>query len=304
MHIGLVDLDTSHPAAWLPHLRDLGHEVAGVWDGGGVHPAGYAERFVAEHGIPRVFPSLEALAGAVDLAIVHSVNWDRHVERLRPLVAAGTAVLVDKPLAGNRADLAQIGQWIAGGARITGGSSLRCCPEAQAWRARGLTAHTALCGCGVDEFNYGIHAAALLSGLLGPGIVSARHLGTHGQRRIQLTWADGRLGWLVVGPSDWLPLYATLISETTVTHLTVDTSRIYRALLETTLPYLSGETDTPPLPWEALIEPELALLAARQSRHNGDREVRLDALGDDGFDGAAFAAAYRDAKYPSVVSSS
>lgn len=302
MNIGLVDLDTSHPASWLPHLRALGHDVVGVWDGGGVHPAGYAERFITEHGIARVFPTLEAMAEAVDLAIVHSANWDMHVARIAPFVTAGRAVLVDKPIAGNRRDLAQIGAWVAAGARITGGSSLRVCREAQAWQAGGAVAHTALCGCGVDEFNYGIHAYALLSGLLGPGIISARHLSTHGQRRIQLTWADGRVGWLVVGPADWFPFYATLVSDSGVTYLTIDTDHLYRALLEAMLPYLAGETDTPPLPWEALIEPELAALAARESWRHGDVEVRLDAVENDGYDGTAFAATYRDTKYPLKLS--
>ena len=31
MKIGLVDLDTSHPAAWVPILRELGHDVVGIY---------------------------------------------------------------------------------------------------------------------------------------------------------------------------------------------------------------------------------------------------------------------------------
>jgi len=42
MRVGLVDLDTSHPQNWVPIIRRLGHEVAGVWDGGEVHPQGYS----------------------------------------------------------------------------------------------------------------------------------------------------------------------------------------------------------------------------------------------------------------------
>ena len=38
MKIGIVDLDTSHPQAWIPIEREMGHEVIGVWDGGSVHP--------------------------------------------------------------------------------------------------------------------------------------------------------------------------------------------------------------------------------------------------------------------------
>jgi len=38
MKIGVVDIDTSHPQNWIPIERTLGHDVAGLWDGGSVHP--------------------------------------------------------------------------------------------------------------------------------------------------------------------------------------------------------------------------------------------------------------------------
>lgn len=304
MKIGLIDLDTSHPASWLPHEHDLGHEVVGVWDGGGVHPAGYAEHFAAEQGIPRVFSSLEEMAGVVELAIIHSANWDRHIERARPFIEAGVAVLIDKPLAGTLRDLRQLERWAAEGARITGGSSLRFCVETREWLARPVeergTSHTALCGCGVDEFNYGIHAYSMLFGLLGAGVESVRHLGQHGQRRVQVTYTDGRIGFLAVGPANWIPFYASVVTETSVHQFTADSNKLYRALLEATLPYLSGTTDTPPLPMPALIEPELAALAARQSWLHGDAEIRIAEIADDeGYDGSAFEREYRAMKYPS-----
>ena len=49
MKIGIVDLDTSHPQNWIPIIRDLGHEVVCVWDGGTVHPASYVETFAKDH---------------------------------------------------------------------------------------------------------------------------------------------------------------------------------------------------------------------------------------------------------------
>ena len=39
MRIGIVDLDTSHPANWIPIERELGHEIVGVFDSGDVHPS-------------------------------------------------------------------------------------------------------------------------------------------------------------------------------------------------------------------------------------------------------------------------
>ena len=71
MKIGVVDIDTSHPQNWIPIERTLGHDVAGLWDGGSVHPPEYVQQFAADHGIPRVFESLEEMAGEVDCAIIH-----------------------------------------------------------------------------------------------------------------------------------------------------------------------------------------------------------------------------------------
>jgi len=75
--------------------------------------------------------------------------------------------------------------------------------------------------------------------------------------------------------------------------------QLYRALLEATLPYLSGAVASPPVPIDELVEPELCALAARRSWLEGDRVVGLDELDmDDGYDGAVFAAEYKKARYP------
>lgn len=303
MRIGIVDLDTSHPPSWLPIERELGHEVVGVWDGGSVHPAGYAERFAREHGIPRVYRSLQEMAQDVDCAIIHGCDWDIHLAKAIPFVQAGKAVLIDKPLAGNRRDLEQIVRWAQSGVRVTGGSSLRFCDEVQRRlvlpvEERG-TPDTVVCGCAVDEFNYGIHAYSLLAGIMGGGAHSVQHIGKGALRRVVIRWNDGRMGIVVVGTAQrWHPFHATIVTEKGVTQFQADASRLYRALLCATLPYLAGETDTPPVPIEQLVEPEWWAIAARQSWLDGDREVSLSEVAEEvGYDGAAFAQEYRRMKY-------
>lgn len=305
MNIGLVDLDTSHPEAWLPIERELGAQVAGVWDGGSVHPAGYAQQFAQKHGIGRVFESVEQMAEVVDGAIIHSCDWDTHVAKARPFVERGKWVLVDKPLAGNLGDLRQMQRWAAGGARIFGGSSLRFCHELAQWQAlpageRG-TVHTALCGCAVDVFNYGIHAYSLLSAAMGAGAVRVRHLGAGVQERIEVQWADGRTGWLVIGEQSggWMPFYATLVTNRGATFLQPDTKLLYREFLTAVLPWLSGKAEQPPCAFDVLVEPELIALAALQSRNSGGAWVALDAISETTrYDGASFAEGYRRQRYP------
>jgi Oxidoreductase family, NAD-binding Rossmann fold len=302
--IGLVDLDTSHPQAWLPILRDLGYTVAGVYDGGTVYPAGYARDFARETGIPLVFDSVEEMAAHPDIhiAIVHSCDWDLHVGRTAPFAAQGKAVLVDKPIAGRLDDLNQFRMWNSAGTRIAGGSSLRYAPEVLAFNAhveRQGKPRALLVGCGVDEFNYGIHAFSMVVGMLGSGIEAARHVGfQQGLQQVELTWQDGGKATLLIGGEAWLPFFATAVHAQSVEHVQASPDTLYRALLEHVMPYLSRAVDTPPTPYEQLIEPELAALAAQISYRRNGAWIRLDDAGitEAHYDGAAFGRGYRASK--------
>ncbi|MBP1990723.1 Gfo/Idh/MocA family protein [Paenibacillus eucommiae] len=303
LRIGHVDLDTSHPGSFVPILRELGHEVTAVFDGGAVYPPGYAAEFALEHGIPHACESLEEMVGLVDAVLIHSCNWDVHVQRARPFVEAGKAVFIDKPLAGNVRDLQQMLEWSKQGAVITGGSALRYCSEVREQVSQLLPEEWVygLAGCAVDEFNYGIHGYSMLHGLLGPGIVQAQHLGTTVQRQVELTWADGRRGIVSIGgTAGYLPFYATLVTQKQVKYIQADNNKLYQSLLEGVLPYLAGEAP-PLLPFESLIEAELAAIAAKLSAEQDGRPVLLRDIPQDyaGYDGAAFAAYYKELKFPS-----
>jgi hypothetical protein len=305
MKIGVVDLDTSHPQNWIPIIRDLGHEVVGLVDHGGVHPAGYADSFAQEHGVPRVFASTDEMVAEVDAAIVHSCNWDVHLERARPFLEGGKAVFIDKPMAGNKKDLMALLAYENNGARLTGGSSFLYCKEPEDYLSQPIeergTPHTVFAGCAVDEFNYGSHAYSLLYSILGPGLQSVRHLGQGVQRQLHLKWKDGRTGFLSIGNQEaWLPGYATIVTEKAVTQFITDTSLLYRNLLKKVLPYFAGETEEPPMKLTDIAEVELAALAARQSWLNGDIEVNLEEVSEDaeGYDGTEFETGYRIARYP------
>jgi hypothetical protein len=306
--LGLVGLCTSHPAKWVPIIRELARElrldveVRAAWDSGQTRPAGYAAAFCRELGIPKPLESLEHMLEEVDGVIVHTADWDRHVAQARPFIEAGKSALIDKPIVGNVRDANQLRAWAGRGRRITGGSSLRFASEVRDWLARPLEergeVRTAFAGCGTDEFNYGIHAYALLSAALGAGIGSVQHLGTSGQRLLKINWTDGKVGFLSVGQAAPLPFHLTVVTTKAVFQTLVDPGHIYRDLLERCLPYLCGRTESPPLPLEVLLEPELSALAARRSWLHQGTEVRLEDLpvDDPGYEGAEFAQAYRRAR--------
>lgn len=303
--IGLVGLCTSHPESWVPVIRDLAAggtadaEVTAAWDSGETRPEGFAREFCRNFNIPNAVESPGAMLPLVDGVIVHTTNWDRHMEQARPFVEAGKSVFIDKPIAGNLRDAGIFLDWLKQGRRVTGGSSLRFTREVAELLAvpaeqRGEI-HTAYAAIGVDDFNYGIHAYSLLSQLMGPGILYARYFDASAQKQILLKWKDGRSAVLTVGASAWLPFNVTAVTDKKVHQIGVDNSRIYRSLLEAVLPYLCGKTDTPPLPMTSILEPELAAMAARISWMNNGQKVFLTDLrhDDPGYDGAGFALGYR-----------
>ena len=97
-----------------------------------------------------------------------------------------------------------------------------------------------------------------------------------------------------------LDRHHAILRNRDITSQTPGLSRGHRALLENTLPYLSGATDQPPMSFSDLSEPERCALAARISWSNGDAEVRLDELTEEdaGYDGDDFAVGYRKSRYP------
>jgi len=250
---------------------------------------GPAEPFAHTHDIPRVYDYLDEMADAVDIAVVSGADWSTHITRAAPFIARGRAVFVDKPFASTAKDLATLVDWADGGARLSGGSSLRWAVEPDP------AAQFALAGCIGHEFDYGVHAYSLLHGLFGPGMRRARWLGGKTQVRVEIEWADGRTAMTSVGGNTHgSPYYATVLSAQSVRHVEIDPSTLYRTMLDAVMPYLAGNAPNP-MPMSSLVEPERAALAALRSHHNGGHWVDLDDLDDPAvtYDGPAFAAAYR-----------
>ena len=301
--IGLVDIDTSHPGAWIPILRQLGYTIAGFCDAGRIHPAEAARVFAAEHGVPQ-FADLPALVEACDIGIIHSCNWERHIPNAALFVTAGKPVFLDKPLAGNLRDLQTLLAWETSGARISGGSCNLYAREIRDYLARtsvadGTRAHTLLGGCGVDEFNYGIHAISAACAVLGFRWRQVR-LSAEGRLQVcHVLWDSGDQAVLTFGKHAWLPTHLTLIAERTVEHLRIDIADIFQPLLRATIPYLDSGAP-PPIPLTDLVQAEMISLAAqRSSQQNGRWVVRAEmTAAAESYDGAAFERADRKLRYP------
>lgn len=279
--VALVELDTSHPAAFVPLLRELGLEISAVLDSGAVRPPSYADEFAERHGIPTVATALDELPA--DVAMLLGCDWDKRCQQACTLLDAGTAVVLDKPLAGRVGDLRDLAARAAAGQPVSGGSSFRCLPEALAWRERGETASLVLVGCAGHPFYYGVHAVSFAEALLGPGFTAARAL-DESSRRGLLRHASG--AEVLVDVQDGYPYFATVATASSVEHLRPDPAGVYRPFLAAHL-----QQDRPPY---LSVEPELMLLALARSAATGGDWVEPDDLPDDysPWDAAAYTAAY------------
>ena len=174
VRVGLVGLETSHPAAFAPILRDLGFAIAVVHDLPGTGPPGRAERFAREHGIPVVARDETELSEACDVVILLGCDWDARFSQAIRLLDRNLGVVLDKPLAGRVGDLRRLERLIAQGAPIAGGSSLRFAKELVARHQGGAEPSLVVAGCAGHPFYYGVHATSSAAAVLGPGVECVR----------------------------------------------------------------------------------------------------------------------------------
>ena len=263
-----------------------------------MRPPGYAQQFAAEHNIPAAVPALTDMIPLVDVVFVQSCNWDLHAQRVRPFIEAGKGVYIDKPLAGNVADLLQLKEWVAQGADIIGGSSLRCCEEVKLVHAQtqGSDLHT-IFASGPNHFiNYGIHVVEMVQGAIGldrsTPAVAVTHLGSHNAVRLLVDYQDGLQAVLELQAAVGFSLSVSAANGHWSAAVQSD---FYRALLQDVVAHFRGESPFP-ADIDLLCEAVMILLAGRESMCRGRlTPVRIDELPTDapGFDGRSFTEDYR-----------
>jgi hypothetical protein len=233
----------------------------------------------------------------VDAAMIHGVNWDRHVDRALVFLQAGIPVLIDKPLVGSVRDRERLLEaQVRTGVTVYGGSSLRYADEVTALRSRIGSRETlrAVMASGPgDFFSYGIHTTEMLQGCIGAGVRSVRCIADRGTPLFAFNHTDGFTALAQLQT----PRYAWWLAASTDKDLittTVNADRLYEPFLKNFIALLRGEPVAFALsdPLEAV----LVHLAAERARGTGN-DVFLDRLPlEAGVDGAAFAAAYAAAK--------
>lgn len=294
IRIGLVDLDNSHPVAYTPILQRLDDvRVTAVYDHGDVQSPEFVLRFAQVNGIEHVCHSLEELVAAVDVAMLHGQNWDKHVGHARPFLEAGKPVFIDKPMVGRRRDAeALLALAERTGTPVMGGSALRFANEVAAARIDragwGRLYSAYLFGPG-DFFNFGSHFMAVVGGFFGERVEAVTWLGQGEDDLFMVEQRGG--GPLVVQLAAGTgypqhPCYLALATDKGMQVVAPQGATVAEAAMRAFAQF--ARTRKAPVPLDNLLDDSLSLVMAAHSRHTKKRVTLSDLPPDAGFDGAAF----------------
>lgn len=218
LKVGLIGLDTSHVIAFTGLLNDKdnpshvpGATVTAAYRGGSVDiPAsinrvrGFTTTLTEKYGV-RIYEDIAKMCEEVDAILLTSLDGRTHLEQVRPVLAAGKPVFIDKPVAGSLKDAVKIFQLAEdAGVPCFSSSSLRWYPgvievaTADFGELRAALSY----GPATSEphhpslFWYGIHAAEALFTVMGPGCQSVVATESSGAIVVTGKWNNERIGTL------------------------------------------------------------------------------------------------------------
>lgn len=302
IRVGAVNIDTSHPLGFGEVMeKNARAGYVGVYNDSFRNDR-EVEGFIRRFGLEKRCDTLEELADMCDIGFIHGCNWDDHLRCAMPFIRKGKPVFIDKPLVGNLADCGRVEELAGSGAVILGASSARYATEVQEFLSipeeeRGQIVQV-FGTAGVDEFNYGIHIAEALAGILGNGFSSVRYLG-RGQRGAKysesyyLTHKSGASAIFNTFTGTWQPFVITIMTTKSTYHFRMDSSKLYEALVEQICNYMEGKEHIL-AGTEALLESVKVMLAAAASREKRGEAVALEDLEIAGpcYDGGIFQEEY------------
>lgn len=305
LKFGAVTIDVSHPKTFSGVLLsgERGRYTAVFNDGfrGDDEVNGFAEGL----GL-KICKTIDELACEVDIGMVHSCNWDKHIDYAMPFIERGKPVFIDKPLVGNLKDARRMLELCKGGAKIIGTSALRYTDEVRRIheyvKENGAKVMHVDVSVGVDEFNYAIHGLETICAIIGDKPKSAKYLGqAKSEREIcdsyMLTFEGGATAcYHNFGKK--FTLFHTIVltdgaGENADFAFTMDKSRLYVPMIENVCDYLEGKENSLASVEDMLI-PIKASLACKASRISGGKEISLDdpILEEISYDGYEFEREY------------
>ena len=308
IRIGAVNIDTSHPMGFGEVMEKSNRaRYVGVYNDS-FRDDREVEGFIRRFGLEKRCQSLEELADMCDIGFVHGCNWDDHLRCMMPFIERGKPVFVDKPIVGNLADCEKLQALADQGAVILGASSARYAYEVQEFLAipeeeRGEIVNV-FGTAGVDEFNYGVHIAEAIGGLMGSGAQYVRYLGRGAagnaySESYYVQFANGKSAIYNTFTGAWQPFVLTIMTTKTTYSFKMDSSRLYEALVNELCNFMEHKPNRL-VGVNELIESVKIMLAGAASRSQGGCAVELSSLraGDPAYDGTKFWESYSKASGP------
>ena len=292
--LGMIGLDTSHVIAFTKFINDpkknYGFRVVVGYPGGSPDMAAsasrvekYTKQLRDQFGV-EIARSIEELCEKVDGVLLESVDGRPHLKQVKPVIAAGKPVFIDKPMAGNLADVIEIFRLAKeNNVPCWSSSSLRYCPEIAGMRNNKNVGEVLGCDafspCPLEKHHpdlywYGVHGVEILYTIMGLGCEMVQRVQTKDSEFVVGVWKDGRIGTfrgLRSGKKD----YGALVYGTKGI---VPSGRFtgYGGLLEQIVKFF--KTGKVPVPAEETIEIFAFMSAADESKAKGGAAVSIKSV--------------------------
>ncbi len=298
IRIGIIGLDTSHATAFTSLLNDprdpnhvAGGKVTVAYPGGSSdwplsrdRVAGFTEEVRSKHGV-QIVDSPEAVADAVDLLFIESVDGRVHLDQFRRTVKFKKPTFIDKPLACKYSEAQEIVKLARENkVPIMSGGSIRFADNLVAALAEDPRGNP-VTGCDVfgpltwqptqpGWFWYGIHLIEALVTVMGAGCKRVRVTANEHTDFMEAQWADGRVASVRGFRSECRKFGVTLHRQKDFKFIDTDESKrpVYACLVDAIMRSLPRGLEETPL--EQTLEIIHILEAANQSRETGS-EVSL-----------------------------
>ena len=289
--IGMIGLDTSHVTAFTKFINDpsknYGCKVVAGYPGGSPDiPSSanrvdkYTEELRDKYGV-EIVDSIEELCRKVDGVLLESVDGRPHLRQAKPVIAAKKPLFIDKPMAGNLADVLEIFRLAKeNNVPCWSSSSLRYSPgivEMKKTNSVGdILGCDAFSPCSLNEHHpdlywYGVHGVEILFAVMGTGCQSVRRVQTPDYEFVVGLWEGGRIGTyrgLRKGRHDY---GATVFGAKSI--IQAGKYGGYEPLVDEIIKFF--KTGNVPVPQEETIEMFAFMSAADESKAKGGAAVSI-----------------------------
>ena len=293
--VGIIGLDTSHSAVYTKVMNSAGassefggYKVVAAYPKGSLdiessvkRIPGYIEE-VKEMGV-EIVDSIPDLLKKVDVILLETNDGRRHLEQAIPVLKAGKALFIDKPITASLADAIAIFEAakhykvpVFSSSTTRFMSSVQEVAHGKIGKVLGADSYSP---CEIEEthpdfFWYGIHGVEILYTVMGTGCKSVVRVHTEGTDVAVGTWDDGRIGTFRGTRTGKHTYGGTAYGEKG--NAVLGPIEGYKPLLSEIIQFF--QTGNPPVKSEDTLEMCAFMEAADESKRRKGASVNLDEI--------------------------